>query len=197
MESTVIPMAVNRTSRCPTLALLLALASALGLAAGPDGSPPKRAEALWREAAGLHVEQQYEAAIERFRASIALHPSARAHTWLAWSLSHLGDYERAVEHCRRAIALDPGYPNAYNDLGSYLVTLDRAREAEPWLRRALEFDDYCCPHYAWYHLGRAQLLQGRPEQAMGSVERSLQHRPNYRPAVQLLILLRLLDLRPA
>lgn len=195
-------MATSRTTRRPALALLLALAAGIAAAAGPapagpHDSPAQRAEALWREAAGLHVEQEYAAAIERFRASIALQPTARAHTWLAWSLSRLGDYERAVEHCRRAIALDPDYPNAYNDLGSYLVTLDRAREAEPWLRRALAFDDYCCPHYAWYHLGRAQLLQGRPQAAMESVEKSLRHRSNYRPAVQLLILLRLLDLRGA
>jgi tetratricopeptide (TPR) repeat protein len=166
-----------------------------------DGEPPKsaseRAETLWLEGASLHVEGDYETAIERFRAALALDPTGRAHTWLAWSLSELGKLQQAVDHCRVSIRIDPEYPNAYNDIGSYLLDLGHPREAEHWLRRALEFDDYCCPHYAWYHLARSLLLQGRPAAAMDAVEQSVEQRSNYRPAVELLILLRMLDLRAA
>ncbi|MDZ7829832.1 MAG: tetratricopeptide repeat protein [Halofilum sp. (in: g-proteobacteria)] len=163
----------------------------------PSESSTERAEALWLEGATLHVEGDYEAAIARFRAALELRPTGRAHTWLAWSLSELGKLQQAVEHCRISIRIDPAYPNAYNDIGSYLVDLGHPREAERWLRQALEFDDYCCPHYAWYHLARSLLLQGRPAAAMDAVERSVELRSNYRPAVELLILLRMLDLRAA
>lgn len=191
-------MVLTRTIRRWIPVLLLAPAIGFGDAGieQPD-SPQARADALWREGASLHVEQRYEAAAERFRDALALHASARTHTWLAWSLSRLGHTREAVRHCRRSIEIDPDYPNAYNDLGSYLIDLDRPREAEKWLRRALDFDSYCCPHYAWYHLGRSLLLQGRIEAAMEALETSLQHRSNYRPPLQLLILLRLLDLRSA
>lgn len=191
-------MAPGRTNRSKPGAALLALALALGAGqAAAAEAPEQRAEALWREGAGLHVEGRYEAAAERFREAIALQPSARAHTWLAWSLSELGELHRAVEHCRRALALDPGYANAYNDLGAYLVDLNRPREAEPWLRRALAIDDYCCPHYAWYHLARARLLQGRLAAARDAVERALRHDPRYRPALRLRQLLRRLELHAA
>lgn len=180
-----------------TLALVLALgwgAHAPSATADAPASPQERAEALWQQAAALHVEERYRAAARRFREAIALHPSARAHTWLAWSLSELGRLDEAVRHCRRSIELDPDYPNAYNDLGAYLVDLDRPREAERWLRAALELDDYCCPHYAWYHLARALILQGRFEEAREALHQSLRQTPRYRPALRLLHLLRTLDL---
>lgn len=191
-------MAFTRTIERGLPALLLALA--LGAAAGPAGAEPPasradRAETLWREGAALHIEGRYESATERFREALAIQPSGRAHTWLAWSLSELGEKRRAVYHCRRSIEIDPAYPNAYNDLGSYLLDLGRPREAERWLRKAITFEDYCCPHYAYYHLARSLLLQGRIEAATEALGRSLAHRSNYRPAIQLLILLRLLDLR--
>jgi len=190
----------------PIERLLPAAVLVAALVAGmyPDtarGEPPKqeaeRAEALWLEGATLHVEGDHEAAIGRFRESLAVHPTGRAHTWLAWSLSELGELRDAVAHCRASIRIDPEYPNAYNDIGSYLVDLGRPREAERWLRKAIDFDDYCCPHYAWYHLARSLLLQGRPAAAMDAVEQSVELRSNYRPAVELLILLRILDLRAA
>lgn len=165
-------------------------------AAAQAVEPSARAAELWEEGATLHIEGRHQSATERFRAAIRIHPTARAHTWLAWSLSELGHKQEAVDHCRQAIDLDPAYPNAYNDLGSYLLDLDRPREAEQWLRRAITFDDYCCRHYAWYHLARSLLLQGRVGDAMDALEKSLQHRP-YHPALQLLILLRMLDLRAA
>lgn len=182
-------------------ALLLAalLAGMYPHSAGGDASrsASERAEALWLEGATLHVEGDYEAAIERFRAALELRPTGRAHTWLAWSLSELGRLQQAVDHCRVSIRIDPDYPNAYNDIGSYLIDLGQPREAEPWLRKALDFDDYCCPHYAWYHLARSLLLQGHPAAAMDALEQSVQRRSNYRPAVELLLLLRMLDLRAA
>lgn len=192
---------VRVVDRLLPAALMLAALLAAVYPNPADGEPPdpasERAETLWLEGATLHVEGDYEAAIERFRGALELHPTGRAHTWLAWSLSALGKLQQAVDHCRVSIRIDPDYPNAYNDIGSYLVDLGHPREAERWLRKALDFNDYCCPHYAWYHLARSLLLQGRPAAAMDAVEKSVEKRSNYRPAVELLILLRMLDLRAA
>lgn len=188
---------IARAAATPVLALGLAWGALAPAAAEAPDSPRQRAEALWRQGASLHVEGRYHAAIRQFREALALHPSARTHTWLAWSLSRLDRLREAVRHCRRSIELDPGYPNAYNDIGAYLVDLDRPREAEHWLREAVGFDDYCCPHYAWYHLARALLLQGRLEEAREAVEQSLAHRPRYRPALRLRRLLQSLELHAA
>lgn len=177
--------------------LLWGMAWAAG-ANGGDGvssDPAERAQELWKQGAGLHLETDYAGAIERYRRALRLHPTARTHTYLAWSLSRLGRYEEAVSHCRRAIELDPGYPNAYNDLGAYLIELGRPGEAIPWLRRAAGLSDYCCPHYAHYQLGRALLLQARVQEARSELETSLSMRPDYRIARRLLDSIRTRDLR--
>lgn len=160
-----------------------------------SAAPAERAHQLWKEGAGLHLETDYLGAVERYRRALRLHPTAQTHTYLAWSLSRLGRYREAVSHCRMAIAMDPDYPNAYNDLGAYLVELDRPAEAIPWLQRAAGFDGYCCPHYAHYQLGRAYILQARLEEARRELETALSIRPDYRVARRLLERIRSRQLR--
>jgi tetratricopeptide (TPR) repeat protein len=173
----------------PSLVLtagLLALVMVVGAAADEPRPPAEQARDLWREAAGLHLEGDYEQAIALYREALAIHPTARIHNYLAWSLSEQGRYQAAADHSREAIALDPGYPNAYNDLGAYLVELGRPGEAEPWLRRATRMEGYCCTHFAWYQLGRALLLQSRVDEARRALRTSLTLHPSYQPAIRLL-----------
>lgn len=176
--------------RCLLTAVVMSLAAVhTGTGHGDDNGPGdavERARALWKEGAGLHLEQKYETAIARYRRALRLDPTARTHTYLAWSLSKLGRFDEAVDHCRRAIELNPDYPNAYNDLGAYLIELGRPGEAITWLRRAAGFSNYCCPHYVHYQLGRALLLQARVTEARRELETSLSIRPNYGLAKRLL-----------
>lgn len=160
-----------------------------------SADPAEQAHALWKEGAGLHLERDYESAIELYRRALDLHPTARTHTYLAWSLSRLGRYRDAVDHCRRAIEMDPDYPNAYNDLGAYLVEMGRADEAVPWLRRALELESYCCPHYSHYQLARAFLLQARVEDARRELVTALSIRSDYKTAWHLLRAIQQLGLK--
>jgi len=164
-------------------ALLAAPAHGSGNAAA---GPAEQALALWKQGAGLHLERDYEGAIALYRRALELHPTARTHTYLAWSLSRLGRYRDAVAHCRRAVDRDPDYPNAHNDLGAYLVELGRPAEAIPWLRRAARMEGYCCPHYSHYQLARAFLLQARVEDARRELVTALSLKSNYRPAWHLL-----------
>lgn len=157
--------------------------------------PAEQAHVLWKEGAGLHLERDYEGAIEHYRRALKLHPTARTHTYLAWSLSRLGRYRDAVRHCRRAIEMDPYYPNAYNDLGAYLVELGQAGEAIPWLRRALELESYCCPQYSHYQLARAFLLQARVEDARRELVTALSIRSDYKTAWYLLRTIQQLGLK--
>jgi len=180
------------TKRFAWVAALLLFAAALTVQASGDepASPAARAEQLWKEGAGLHWEGSYRAAIDRYEEALRLAPSARTHTYLAWSLSALDRYPEAAAECRRALELDPAYPNAHNDLGSYLIELDRPAEAIPHLRRAAEIKGYCCPHYSYYQLGRAYLMQARVEDALQALGTALDLRPNYRAAMQLLTRIR-------
>ena len=45
-----------------------------------------------------------------------------------------GDSRTRSRECRTAIAVDPDFGNPYNDIGSYLITLGRARRGDPLAR---------------------------------------------------------------
>jgi tetratricopeptide (TPR) repeat protein len=87
-------------------------------------------------------------------------------------------FERAAAHYERELQLD-STPIA-NDLlnyGSTLLRLDRAVQAEVWLRRAVQ----ARPHHALSHanLGAALAAQGRSAEAAAELRRALELDPNY------------------
>jgi Tfp pilus assembly protein PilF len=167
--------------------------------AAPASEQPPRAERpageddarlLWQQGYLLHELGLYDAAIERFRASIAVQPSAEAHTFLGWSLSHLGELEDAIAECKTAIGIDPEFGNPYNDIGVYLMELGRAEEAIAWFDRAIEAGRYCCYQFPHFNKGRVLLEQGDTAAATRSFESALEHDPGYLPAREMLRLLK-------
>ena len=116
---------------------------------------------------------RFEAAVDSFRASIEILPTAEGHTFLGWSLSMLGEVEEALAECKKAIALDPDYGNPYNDIGVYLIELGRPEEAIPWLEKAIAAKRYCCYQFAHFNLGRVRFMQGD----LGAARRSFEEAP--------------------
>ncbi len=123
-----------------------------------------------------------EEAAELYRRSIALHPTAEAHTFLGWAYAGLGRHEEAIRECRRAIALDPDFGNPYNDIGAYLVELGRFDEAVPWLRRATRARRYEPRHFPHYNLARVHLHRYELAEARRCLLRALHLEPSYAAA---------------
>jgi Tfp pilus assembly protein PilF len=170
--------------------VMLAWVCALAAAQSAEPSPEERAAAQWQAGYVLHVLGDYEGAIETFRASIATHPSAEAHTFLGWSLAHLGRVDEAIAQCKIAIELDPEFGNPYNDIGVYLMGTGRADEAIPWFEKAIAARRYCCYQFAHSNLGHVLLGQGRIAEARQAFERALEHDPEYLPALAGLLYVR-------
>ncbi len=147
-----------------------------------DLEPGEQASVPWRQGYALHQLQRYEDATLFYRLSIGIHPTARAHTFLGWSLSYLGRLPEAIAECKKAISLDPDYGNPYNDIGVYLIDLGRPEEAVPWLEKAIAAKRYCCYQFAHFNLGRVLLNQGRIKAAKRAFERALSFDPGYTPA---------------
>jgi len=167
---------------------LLALACASGLAQQPKESsiqlpPEQRARLQWEAGYILHMMGDYHRAIELFQASIKSRPTAEGHTFLGWSLSHIGKTREAIEQCKIAIQIDPDFGNPYNDIGVYLIDMGKADEAVPWLEKAIASKRYCCYQFAHSNLGRVLHGQGRVAEAKRSFERALEHDPHYVPAL--------------
>ncbi|MBI4487439.1 MAG: tetratricopeptide repeat protein, partial [Deltaproteobacteria bacterium] len=76
-----------------------------------------RALQLFNDAYRCQREGELEEAIRLYQKSIAVYPTAEAHTFLGWTYSFQGHYEEAIEECKKAIALDPDFGNPYNDIG--------------------------------------------------------------------------------
>jgi tetratricopeptide (TPR) repeat protein len=139
---------------------------------------------LWKQGYLYHVIGDYRNAIDHFRASIQVHPTAEGHTFLGWSMSMLGQYKEAIAECKKAIALDPDYGNPYNDIGVYLTALGQGDEAIPWLKKAMSAKRYCCYQFPHFNLGGILLRKGKEEEALRSFEKALEIDPDYQAALE-------------
>lgn len=138
-----------------------------------------RAIALFHDGYDLQAHGLWAEAIACYRQSIALHPTAEAHTFLGWVFSFLKLYEEAIAQCQRAIEVDPDFGNPYNDIGAYLVELNRPDEAIPWFERALAAPRYEARCYPYYNLGRVYEKQGNWLRAIDYYRRAVRENPAY------------------
>jgi Tfp pilus assembly protein PilF len=118
-----------------------------------------------------------DGAIELYRLSISIAPTAEAHTFLGWAMSFKGNAEAAIEECRRAIEIDPDFGNPYNDIGAYLVELGRPDEAIPWLERAKTAKRYEPRHFPYVNLARIYASRRQATKAIAELEQALSIEP--------------------
>ena len=145
-----------------------------------------RAEELFRQGYSRLMSGELAEAIRLYQESLAAYPTAEAHTFLGWTYSFLGRHGDAIEECKKAIEVDPTFGNPYNDIGAYLIELDRPREAIEWLEKATLAPRYEAPHYPWVNLGRAYEAIGPWEEAVRCYRKALEVTPGYPDARRLL-----------
>lgn len=159
----------------------------------PNGTDRARALGLWEEGCELQARRRLDEAIECYRRSIELCPTAEAHTFLGWALSWQGRVDAAIEECERAIAVDPDFGNPYNDIGAYLIELGRLDEAIPWLERATRAKRYEPRHFPHLNLARVYAAQRQVTRALHELERALELNPGDPTALAMLGKLRRLN----
>ena len=137
-----------------------------------------RAIELWQEAYRDQTQGNLDRAIERYRESIAIRPTAEAHTFLGWAMSFQGRLEEATAECLKAIEVDPDFGNPYNDIGVYLMQQDKLEEAIPWLERAKQAKRYEPRQFPYMNLGRIYLRQGRWQEALRELEGAVRMAPD-------------------
>jgi len=130
-----------------------------------DPDPTTAAAEYFRQAYQLQMGGDYSQAIELYTRSIAAFATAEAYTFRGWTYSFLGDYQRAIEDCHRAIKVDPDFGNPYNDIGAYLIEQGKWDEAIPWFEKAMAAKRYEAPAYPRFNLGRVYEHQRKWERA--------------------------------
>lgn len=150
----------------------------------------RRATELWRKAYRYQIEGNVDRAIELYRDSIAVCPTAEAHTFLGWAMSFQGHLAEATEECLRAIEIDAEFGNPYNDIGVYLMQQDKLDESISWLEKAKQAKRYEPRQFPFLNLGRIYVRQGRWWEALREFEEAVRLAPRDVRAAKILHSLR-------
>jgi Tfp pilus assembly protein PilF len=137
----------------------------------------KKAMALIEAAMEHQMARELDDAIRLYKQSIALHPTADAHTYLGWAYSFQGHINEAIAQCEIAIELDPEFGNPYNDIGVYLMQQQQLDDAIPWLERAKSAKRYQPRHFPYINLGRVYLSKGMIQKALEEFHGALKLNP--------------------
>lgn len=137
----------------------------------------RQALELWRQGHVQQTEGDLAGAIRLYRASLEVHPTAEAHTFLGWAYSLQARLDEAIAECRKAIALDPDYGNPYNDIGVYLMQRGELAEAIAWLERAKHARRYEPRQFPYINLARIYVRRGEWQRALRELEAALRLAP--------------------
>ena len=154
----------------------------MGERVSEDEITRQQAMVLFERAYRRQMSGEFADAIVLYKRSIATFPTAEAYTFLGWTYSMLNRLEEALAMCRKAIEVDPTFGNPYNDIGAYLIEMERWQEAIPWLEKATQAPRYEAPQFPHMNLGRVYEHLGRYRTALAYYDRALEIDPLYLPA---------------
>ena len=141
--------------------------------------PKREAIELFRRAFEAQQASAYEEAIELYKRSIAVYPTAEAHTFLGWVYSFQERYDEAIDECLEAIRVDPTFGNPYNDIGSYLVAKGNLYDSVKWFRLALAAPRYEARAFPHMNLARVYEQRGHLLEAARHYGLALEQEPRY------------------
>ena len=141
---------------------------------------------LFQQAYMLQRQGELDTAVDLYKRSIELFPTAEAFTFLGWTYTLQGNTEAAIVQCKNAILIDPSLGNPYNDIGAYLINQGKHEEAIAWLEKATVSQRYDSYHYPWFNLGRAYAGLEMFTRARECFEQALRLEPRYEAAAEAL-----------
>jgi len=135
-----------------------------------DEERRNRAMEVWQQAYEHQMQGELDQAVELYLESLAIFPTAEAHTFLGWTYSSQGRLDEAIQECQKAIDVDPDFGNPYNDIGVYLMQKGDLEGAIPWLEKAKRAPRYEPRHYPYMNLGRIYLQRERWNEALREIQ---------------------------
>lgn len=128
----------------------------------------------------LYLEARGEEAKAAFARARELSPTAVTHYYSALAELALGNLDKAIDLCRKAIAEDPGLVKAYVLLGRSLAQQGRFEQAREPLEAALGLDGEAAE--ASYQLGLMDLHAGDLDAARTRFRAAVEAQPTHQPA---------------
>jgi Tfp pilus assembly protein PilF len=118
-----------------------------------------------------------------YERSLVVWPTADAYVGLGQTYGMTQRQDEAIECCHKAIAVDAAFCQAYNDIGVYLVELNRWEEAVPWFEKAMKAARCDSPEQPLFNLGRVYTHLGQYATALRYLDNAIALDPFYRPAI--------------
>jgi Tfp pilus assembly protein PilF len=144
-----------------------------------DPAGLEQAEFFFQEGYRHQMSGDLDAAVDSYRRSIELYPTAEAHTFLGWAYSFQGKIDEAIRECEVAIQIDPDFGNPYNDIGVYLMEKREYEAAIPWLVKAMQAKRYEPRHYPHINMARVCAKRGKIDEAIAELRKALQLEANH------------------
>jgi len=144
----------------------------------------RKAMELVKQAMDHQMAGELGESIRLYKESIALCPTADAHTYLGWAYSFQGKLSDAIAQCEIAIQIDPDFGNPYNDIGVYLMQQQQLDEAISWLEKAKGAKRYEPRHFPYLNLGRVYVAKGMLQKALEEFRGALRLDPGNADLVQ-------------
>lgn len=164
---------------------LLILMLASGCAHTPDQEaalPPQEVESRLDLAKMYLVEAEPRMALQQLKmvqGEAADDPMLYFFLGAAYEL--LGDHEKSVQAYEQAVALDPDFGDAWNNLGQVRQVVGEFEKAGQAFQRALGLEDYMTPEFAAYNMANLLAEQTEYEQALVYSTRGLEKNRRYIP----------------
>ena len=117
---------------------------------------------------------KYDEAIQYFRKSLSLKPNfdlALNAVGLAYFMK--GEFQQAVTYFEKCLQVNPGFTEARNYLGSVYQEMGILDKAEQEYLKAIEDKTYKSRELPYYNLARLYFTQGKDEEALELVEKSI------------------------
>lgn len=146
----------------------------------------REAVVLFNEAYEAQMAEDFESAIRLYKRSIEVFPTAEAYTFLGWTYSFQGDYDRAIAECLAAISVDASFGNPYNDIGSYLIAKGNFYDCVRWFKLAMQAARYEARAYPHFNLANVYEKRGKLLEAVKHYGLALDEQPNYTQAYKAL-----------
>jgi tetratricopeptide (TPR) repeat protein len=140
----------------------------------------------WSEDAASDLREGLDAAVTALRIDPK---NPYAHYSLAITSVYAEEFDQAVRAAEMAVQLSPGFALGHLVLGMARLFSGDAAEAIGALERGLRLSPYDPQNFVWYNLlGLAHFFTARAEPALDVAKNALKIRPDWRPALETLVL---------
>lgn len=157
-------------SRLTWVMVVIGAVFLMGGCQGADKLPA--GDKLVQEGMDLYDQGDYEAAIGKYEQALSeerdKYGNSIVYTYLSSAYQELGDQEKALSLCQKAVEEDPENYKAYTNMGVVCRLMGRDEDALEAYRKAISINpDYAQPYS---NIGALLLIKDRPEEAIGYLE---------------------------